>query len=75
MAGRSLISRTCTNRSPVLLVDAGPGVSDLVERGHFEAIGIAPLAFVHVVTEGQHHLQKLSKILALKNLLRGFTES
>lgn len=75
MAGRSLIYRTCTNRSSVLLVDAGLGVSDLVERGHFEAIGIAPLTFVHVVTEGQHHLQKLSKSLALKNLLRGFTES
>lgn len=74
-AGQSLINRTCINQSSVLLVDAGLGVSDLVERGHFESIGIAPLAFVHVVPEGQHHLQKLSKIPALKNLLRCFIES
>lgn len=42
-----------------LLVHAGLGVCDLVETGQFEAEGVATLALVHVVPEGQDHLQEL----------------
>lgn len=37
-------------------VYAGLGVSDLVETGDLEAVGVAPLALVHEVAKGQHHL-------------------
>lgn len=51
-------------------VYAGLGVSDLVETGDLEAVGVAPLALVHEVAEGQHHLQDLSQPLAPDNFLR-----
>lgn len=54
-----------------LLVDAGLGVGDLVERWHFEAVGVAPLALVHVVAEGQDHLQKLLQVPAVQHLFGG----
>ena len=53
------------------LVDAGLGVGDLVERGHLEAVGVAPLALVHVVPEGRHHLQQLLQVAAVQHLLGG----
>lgn len=52
----------------VLLVNAGFGVADLIKGGNFKAVGTAPLSFVHVVSKGQDHLQKLSEVPALKNL-------
>ena len=56
------------------LVDAGLGVGDLVERGHLEPVGIAPLALVHVVPEGQHHLQQLLQVPAVQHLPGGLGE-
>lgn len=56
--------------SPCPPVYAGLGVSDLVETGDLEAVGVASLAFVHEVAEGQHHLKNLSHPLAPDNLLR-----
>jgi len=53
---------------PGLPVDAGLGVGDLVEAGDLEAVGVAPLALVHEVAEGQHHLQDLSQPLAPDHL-------
>lgn len=38
------------------LVNAGLGVRDLVEAGDLKPEGVAPLALVHVVPEGQDHL-------------------
>lgn len=43
----------------MVLVDAGLGVGDLIETGQFEPEGVAALALVHVVPEGQDHLQEL----------------
>lgn len=56
----------------LLLVNARLGVGDLVQRGHFKAIGISPLTFVHVVSESQYHLEKLLEVSALQHLFRGF---
>lgn len=42
-----------------LLVQAGLGVSYLVETGQFEAESTATLALVHIVPKGQDHLQEL----------------
>ena len=50
-------------------VYAGLCVCDLVKAGDLEAEGIASLALVHEVAEGQHHLQDLSQPLALNHLL------
>lgn len=50
---------------PPSLVHAGLGVADLVERGHLEAVGVAPLALVHVVAQCQHHLQQLLQVPAV----------
>lgn len=55
--------------SPGPPVYAGLGVSDLVETGHLEAVGIASLALVHEVAKGQHHLKDLSHPLAPDHLL------
>lgn len=49
-------------------VYAGLGVGDLVEAGDLEAVGIASLALVHEVAEGQHHFQDLSQPLAANHL-------
>lgn len=49
-------------------VYAGLGVSDLVETGDLEAVGVASLALVHEVAEGQHHLQHLSQPVAPDHL-------
>ena len=49
-------------------VYAGLGVSDLVEAGDLEAVGVSSLALVHEVAEGQHHLQYLSQPLAPHHL-------
>ena len=54
-----------------LPVYAGLGVGDLVEAGHLEAVGVAALALVHEVAEGQHHLQDLGEALAPHHLLGG----
>ena len=54
--------------SPGSPVYAGLGVSDLVEAGDLEAIGVASLALVHEIAEGQHHLQDLSQPLAPDHL-------
>jgi len=58
-----------------LLVDTGFGIGDLVERRHLEAVRVAPLTFVHEVSEGQHHLQQLLQVPAVQNLLRRSGES
>ena len=52
-------------------VYAGLGVGDLVEAGDLEAVGVAALALVHEVAEGQHHLQDLGETLAPHHLLGG----
>lgn len=54
--------------SPGPPVYAGLCVSNLVETGDLEPIGVASLAFVHEVAEGQHHLQNLSQTLAPDHL-------
>lgn len=56
----------------LLLVNAGLGISDLVERGHFKSISISSLTLVHVVPECQNNLEELLKVSALQNLFRGF---
>lgn len=50
-------------------VYAGLGVSDLVETGDLEAVGVASLALVHEVAKGQHHFQDLNHPLAPNHLL------
>lgn len=50
-------------------VYAGLGVSDFVEARDLKAVGVASLALVHEVAEGQHHLQDLSQPLAPDHLL------
>lgn len=54
--------------SVIVLVCARLGVSYLVEAGHFKSVGVPPLSFVHVVPEGQHHLQELAQSPALHHL-------
>lgn len=49
-------------------VYAGLGVSNFVETGDFKTVGVASLALVHEVAEGQHHLQDLSQPLAPDHL-------
>ena len=51
------------------LVAAGLGVGDPSEARQLEAHGIAPLAPVHVVTEGEDELQHPPQPLASLNLL------
>ena len=51
------------------LVAAGLGVGDPGEARQLEAHGIAPLAPVHVVTEGEDELQHPPQPLASLNLL------
>ncbi len=55
-------------------VYAGLGVSDLVETGDLEAVGVASLAFVHEIAKSQHHLQDLSHPLAPDHLLGGIQD-
>lgn len=45
--------KACWDAVPV---NAGLGVSQLVETGHFKSKGIPSLAFVHVVAKGQDDL-------------------
>lgn len=51
------------------LVNAGLGVRDLVEAGDFKPESVSPLPFVHVVAEGQDHLQQLLEAAALQHRL------
>lgn len=62
----SIVQSTPLPGAPVY---AGFRVSDLVEAGDLEAVGVASLTLVHEVAEGQHHLQDLSQPLAPNNLL------
>lgn len=55
-------------------VYAGLCVSNFVEAGNLEAVGVSSLAFVHKVPEGQHHLQDLSQPLAPNHLLGSVQE-
>lgn len=54
-----------------LPVNAGLGVSDLVEAGHPEPIGTPALPFVHEVADSQYHLQHPHQTLAEDQLLGG----
>ena len=56
------------------LVNAGLGVCDLVEAGDLKPEGVAPLAFVHVVPEGQDHFQQLLEAAALQHCLGAGTD-
>lgn len=56
------------------LVNAGLGVSDLVEAGYLKPEGVAPLALVHVVPKGQDHLQELLEAAALQHCLGAGTD-
>lgn len=66
-----MVNLTSTSSPPVY---AGLGVSDLVEAGDLEAVGVASLALVHEVAESQHHLQHLSQPLAPNHLLRSIQD-
>ena len=54
-----------------VLVAAGLGVRDAGETVELEAEGVAALAPVHVVAEGEDDLQHLAKALAALHLLAG----
>lgn len=56
------------------LVNAGLGVCDLVEAGDLKPESVAPLALVHVVPEGQDHLQQLLEAAALQHCLGAGTD-
>lgn len=58
-----------------VLVDAGLGVGELVQTGHFKSRSISSLAFVHVVAKGQDDLQELPQGPALDHLLGCKTQS
>jgi len=58
-----------------VLVNAWLGVRDLVKAGHFKSVGIPPLPFVHVVPQGQDHLQELPQSPALHHLPGSQTQS
>lgn len=59
----------------IIPVIAGLGVNHLVEARNFESISVSSLSFVHVVSEGQNHLQELTETVALDHLCGGETES
>lgn len=56
------------------LVNAGLCVRDLVQAGDLKPEGVSPLSFVHVVPEGQDHLQQLLQAAALEHCLGASTD-
>lgn len=56
------------------LVNAGLCVCDLVQAGDLKPEGVSPLSFVHVVPEGQDHLQQLLQAAALQHRLGACTD-
>lgn len=71
MRGESRVGDGGSESRQVAPVDAGLGVSDLVEAGHPKPIGAPTLPLVHEVPDGQDDLQHLLQTPAADQLPGG----